>query len=161
MSSEHSSKANEPDKVNSGALAMVLGLVALSTLAVALVVTALVRDEVDKTKDIRDATQENAYRQLKAEQLSELDASPSFIDRAKGVVSIPIDRAMALTLDAIRRNPEKLSPWGPEAMGGAGPEAEAKLPSVPEGTAATQDVATAKSPSENQQTAEKSGAETP
>lgn len=127
MSNHHSSPGNEPDQVNNGALAMVLGLVAFSTLAIALVVTALVRDEVGATKATRDLTQENGVRTLRAGQLGTLEASPSWLDRASGVVSLPIDRAMALTLAAVRQNPYKLSPWAPAAdkgMGGASGQGE-------------------------------------
>lgn len=120
------SNANEPDKVNAGALAVVLILVAFTTLAVALVVTSLVRQETAEVTAERDLSQDRAYRTLKASQLDKLRSeSPSWSDRAKGLILLPIDRAMALTLEAVRENPYALSPGiKPEAMGGAGPEDE-------------------------------------
>ena len=122
------SNANEPDKVNAGALAVVLLLVAFTTLAVALVVTSLVRQETTEVTAERDASQDRAYRTLKASQLDKLRSeSPSWSDRAKGLVLLPIERAMALTLEAVRENPYAVSPGiKPEAMGGAGPEDEKK-----------------------------------
>lgn len=109
MQSAHS--GNEPDSVNSGALSLVLGLVAVSTLAISLVVTALVRDEVQEVNAMRDLTQDADYRQLKASQLGALEAPAQLKDQAQGVVSVPIGRAMALTLEAVRRDPNSLSPW--------------------------------------------------
>lgn len=120
-----SARPNEADNVNSGALATMIALVALATLAIALVVTMLVRQETDSISSSRAGTQENAVRSLKAEQLVELGAQPSWLDRAKGLVSMPIERAMKLTLEAVRKNPRALSPLPPgkedEGMGGAGP----------------------------------------
>lgn len=112
MQSAHS--GNEPDSVNSGALSLVLGLVAVSTFAIALVVTALVRDEVHAVTGVRDLTQDADFRQLKATQLGALEAPAQFKDRGQGVVSVPIARAMAMTLESVRRNPASLSPWTPQ-----------------------------------------------
>src|SRR5690606_6175759 len=63
-------------------------------------------------------------RQLKAEQLAQLGESPTWIDQAKGLVTMPIDSAMTAVLEAIRRRPANLSPGAPlpEGLGGAGPE---------------------------------------
>lgn len=105
---------NEPDSINSGALSLVLGLVAVSTFAIALVVTALVRDETHAVNKERDLTQDAPFRQLKSSQLGALEAPAQYKDRTKGVVSLPIGRAMALTLEGVRRNPTSLSPWTPQ-----------------------------------------------
>jgi hypothetical protein len=107
----HDSRGNEPDQVNNGALAVVLGIVAVATLAVALVVTALVRDEVSGMNALRDVTQDREYRELKNEQLAVLEGPARWMDRAKGVASVPVSRAMALTIEEVRRNPQMLSPW--------------------------------------------------
>lgn len=121
-----SARPNEADNVNSGALATMIALVAFATLGIALVVTMLVRQEVGAAASGRAGTQENAVRSLKAEQQSELRSQPGWLDRAKGLVSMPIEQAMKLTLEAIRKNPRALSPLPPgkedEGMGGAGPE---------------------------------------
>lgn len=102
--------SNEPDEVNSGALATAIVLVAFSTLAIALVVTALVRNTTKEVLVGRDLTQERAIRQLRSEQLASLSAAPAFRDRATGLVGVPIDRAMAIVLADIRANPQAMSP---------------------------------------------------
>ncbi len=117
------SNSNEPDQVNSGALGVILVLVSFAVLAIALFVTSLVRQEVDETSEVRGQGQDRKARDLKNGQLAQLAQSPSFADRAKGLVQIPIDRAMALTLEAVRENPYALSPGvKPDGMGGAGPD---------------------------------------
>lgn len=135
-----SARPNEADNVNSGALATMIALVALATLGIALVVTMLVRQEVGSRESGRAGTQENAVRSLKAEQLVELGAQPSWLDRAKGLVSMPIERAMKLTLEAVRKNPRALSPLPPgkeeEGMGGAGPDQSAAEEAGTGGTSA-------------------------
>lgn len=138
----HDSRGNEPDQVNNGALAVVLGIVALATLAVALVVTALVRDEVGAMKALRDLKQDREYRDLKAEQVGKLEGTARWVDKAKGVVAIPIARAMALTLEDVRRNPSKLSPW----FVGPAPETVPAEGAAPEGATAPAEGAPAVDP---------------
>jgi len=117
------SNANEPDQVNSGALGVILVLVSFAVLGIALFVTSLVRQEVDETSGVRGQGQDRKARDLKNGQLAQLAQSPSFADRAKGLIQIPIDRAMALTLEAVRENPHALSPGvKPDGVGGAGPD---------------------------------------
>ncbi len=115
MQSAHT--GNEPDYVNNGALALVLGLVAVSTAAICMVVYALVRDEVHAVNSARDATQDEPFRHLRAAQQGVLEANPAYKDRATGTVSLPIGRAMSLTLEAVRRDRALLSPWTPGATG--------------------------------------------
>lgn len=116
-------KANEPDRVNTGALSVMIALVAFTTLAVALVVTSLVRQESRDLRAERDSTQDQPLRSLQAEQLSKLTASPSWADRAKGYVTLPLEKAMSLTLRAVQKNPYALTPGlQAEGLGGAGPE---------------------------------------
>jgi len=122
------SKANEPDSVNTGALATTIGIVAFATLGIALYVTSLVREETKVLGDTRQGTQDRPLRELRADQLGVLDATPTWKDRGAGVVTLPIDRAMEWMVEAVRKNPKALSPWQPppkeEAMGGAGPDGE-------------------------------------
>lgn len=132
------SNANEPDSVNTGALATTIAIVALSTLGIALFVTSLVRDQSRTLGDARQGTQERGVRELRADQLGVLEAAPTWKDRAAGVVTLPIERAMDWMVEAVRKNPKSLSPWhppAPEALGGAGPEA-AEAPSGTGGAAA-------------------------
>jgi hypothetical protein len=116
---------NEADEVNSGALAMVIVVVAFATLAVALVVTALVRQELAEVGGRGMDAQDRKYRDGKNEQLSQLSAPPTWADRAKGLIAVPMDRAMELTLEAVRKNPYAMTPGlKPENLGGAGGESD-------------------------------------
>lgn len=95
--------ANQPDHVNSAALATMIALTALATVGAALAVTALVRSEQGDLAAIREEPMSRDVRSLRAEQEGELTAAPAWVDREKGLVSLPIDKAMALTLEDIRR----------------------------------------------------------
>ena len=102
--------SNEVDSVNSGALATVIGIVALSTLGVALVVTALVRDETKTVLSVKDLTQENGVRGLRADQRAQLNALPAWVSKKDKTVSLPIERAMALTVAQVRNDPFAFTP---------------------------------------------------
>ena len=120
--------SNEPDEVNSGALATMIVLVFVATFAVALVVTALVRDETNSLHARGDASQERAFRQLRAEQKLLLNSAPAWVDRGAGVTSVPIEDAMKSVAEAIRSNPYALTPGAKsEEEKKAEAEAEAKL----------------------------------
>lgn len=120
--------SNEPDEVNSGALATMLGILAIATLAVALVVTALVRNERTELLAEKDLSQEHAFRKLRAEQLVSLSGSPSWSDQEHGLAKISIERSMELVVNEVRRNPYALTPAPPkkeEDEEDAGAEGEA------------------------------------
>lgn len=140
------SNANEPDRINTGALATTIGIVAFATLGIALYVTSLVREETKVLGETRQGTQDRGLRDLRADQLGVLEAGPSWKDRATGVVTLPIGRAMDWMVEAVRKDPKALSPWHPpepEAMGGAGPEAS---PTGSGGSSAASDDAERKPP---------------
>jgi hypothetical protein len=124
--------SNEPDSVNSGALAMIIAIVAFVTLAIALVVTALVRQETRELGGKSFDKQDGPYRNGKNEQVTGLSASPTWADKAKGLIAVPIERAIELTLAAVRKNPGALTPGvapvglGGAGAGGAGPLEDAK-----------------------------------
>lgn len=127
--------SNEPDKVNSGALATVVVLLALAMLGVSLTITALVRAETGELGKERLEPAANPFRNLKAEQQSKLNET-SWVDRAKGLVSIPIERAEKLMLGDIKRGHtwvgDKVDEKG---LGGAGGAAGTEQ-AAPEGSAA-------------------------
>ncbi len=122
--------SNEPDKVNSGALATLVVLLALAMLGASLTITALVRVEEAELGAERAAPAENAYRSLRAEQLAKLNAPSAWTDRAKGLVSVPIDRATKLMLGDIRHGRTWVGELPPkkEAPQGSGGEAGAESP---------------------------------
>jgi hypothetical protein len=130
--------SNQVDTVNSGALATIIGIVALSTLGVALTVTALVRDETNSVLSVKDLTQENGVRSLRADQQAQLNALPTWVSKKDQTVSLPIERAMALTVTQVRDNPLALTP------GTKAPEPAATEAAKAEGTAGEAKVESAK-----------------
>jgi hypothetical protein len=105
--------SNQPDKVNNGALASILVITALATFGVALVVTALVREETARLRSEGDAAQERSFRQLRAEQETKLNASAGWVDKEAGLAKVPVGSAQQIVLEAMRDNPLALSPWTP------------------------------------------------
>jgi hypothetical protein len=68
--------------------------------------TALVRceqasNEVEKAAVVGT----RAYQELAATQRAELAEEPQWVDKRAGILSIPIERAMTLVLEDIRRDP--------------------------------------------------------
>lgn len=109
--------ATEDDKINTGALATVVAVGALGMIGVSLAVNALVRHEVGSIGAERDATGEVAYHSVRDAQLKKLSGPSDWTDRAKGQVSVPIDRAMGLVLADLKRSPWNASPAPPPDAG--------------------------------------------
>src|SRR4051812_46713539 len=110
--------ATESDNVNSGALATLLFVGAFATLGIALVVTALVRSETIDEAEKKEVGADRPYRDLVAEQTARMAAPAAYVDRGRGVVSLPIDRAMEITVSGLIKNPNSATP--PAPVGGAG-----------------------------------------
>jgi hypothetical protein len=106
--------SNEPDAVNSGALATMIGLVALATLGTALVVTALVRNETAELSESKNLSQEHSFRKLRAEQQLALVGAPSWSDQENGLVKVSIERSMEIVVTDVSRNPFALTPSPPK-----------------------------------------------
>jgi hypothetical protein len=110
--------ATESDNVNSGALGTLLAVGTIATLGIALVVTALVRTEMSSEAEKKDIGADRPYRDLIAEQTAKMAAPASYVDRGRGLVSLPIDRAMDLTVSGLRKDPNSATP--PAPVGGSG-----------------------------------------
>ncbi len=110
--------ATEPDKVDSGVLGTLVAVLSLGLLATALAVTALVRTEADVIAAERSGTNE-AFAEARGAQEADLNLPPAYMDQAKGIVRLPIDRAMQLVVRDLRRNPESATATKPEANGDA------------------------------------------
>jgi len=110
--------ATESDNVNSGALGTLLAVGTIATLGVALVVTALVRAETSEETAKKELGADRPFRDLVAEQTAKLAQPASYVDRSRGVVSLPIDRAMELTVSGLIKDPNSATP--PAAAGGTG-----------------------------------------
>ncbi len=103
----------EPDKVDSGVLGTLITVLTLGVLATALAVTALVRTNADKLEAERSQTNEE-FASMRGSQEADLNLPPAYIDKEKGTVRLPIDRAMQVVVRDLRRNPESATADKPE-----------------------------------------------
>jgi len=110
--------ATESDNVNSGALGTLLAVGTVATLGIALVVTALVRAEVTNETELKEVGADRPYRDLVAEQTAKMAAPATYVDRGRGLVSLPIDRAMEVTVSGLIKDPNSATP--PAPIGGSG-----------------------------------------
>lgn len=110
--------ATESDNVNSGALGTLLVVGTIATLGIALVVTALVRAETAEETEKKEVGADRPYRDLLAEQTAKMAAPATYVDRGRGLVSLPIDRAMELTVSGLIKDPNSATP--PAPIGGTG-----------------------------------------
>jgi hypothetical protein len=108
--------ATIPDKVNTGALATIVVVGAISMVGISAALTAMVRAEVDTLADQVGAKSNlGPVRELKRTQLAEL-AEPARRDPTTGRAIIPIDRAKDLVVEGIREHPERATdPPPPDA----------------------------------------------
>jgi hypothetical protein len=113
----------EADKQNIGVIVTIVAVGAFAMIAVSLAVTALVRSEVKALSSERSSTADTqTVRELKAGQRLNLSSPAHCADRGKGLVAIPLERAMQLVGEDLRRNPRLATPSLPdkdEADGGA------------------------------------------
>jgi hypothetical protein len=110
--------ATESDNVNSGALGTLVAVGTIAFFGIALVVTALVRAELSEEVEKKEVTADRAYKDLVSEQRAKLDAPAAYVSRESGLVSLPIDRAMELTVEGLKKDPNSASP--PPPVGGSG-----------------------------------------
>jgi hypothetical protein len=123
--------ATIPDKVNTGALATIVAVGAISMVGISAALTAMVRSEVDHRADQVGAKSDlGPVRKLKGIQEAELNA-PAARDPATGRAVVPIERAMDLVVEDLRQHPEHATAPPPpdagkknEAEGDAGAPAE-------------------------------------
>jgi len=125
--------ATEADKQNIAVIGTIVGVGGFAMIAVSLAVTAMVRAEVKDLNSERSSTADlGTVRELKAGQRTVLGGPAHWSDRSKGLVAIPIDRAMQLVAEDLRRNPRLATPYKPgtkaEADAGAGPAAQDDSP---------------------------------
>jgi len=110
--------ATESDNVNSGALGTLLAVGTVAMLGISLVVTALVRSEMTDEAEKKEVGADRPFRDLVAEQTAKMAAPATYVDRGHGVVSLPIDRAMEVTVSGLIKDPNSATP--PAAAGGTG-----------------------------------------
>jgi hypothetical protein len=112
--------ATESDNVNSGALGTLLAVGACATLGIALVVTALVRSETNEEMENKELGADRPFRDLVAEQTAKMAAPAAYVDRGRGLISLPIERAMELTVSGLIKDPNSATPPPPPNEGGTG-----------------------------------------
>jgi len=105
--------ATESDKVNSGALLTMVVVGTFSMVGVCLGVNALVRNEVNAMTAERAAPAERPVRDLQAEQLGKLNAPATWADKGKGLVALPVERAMEVVIADLARDPNTATPPAP------------------------------------------------
>jgi hypothetical protein len=125
-------EGTEADKINTGALGTltVVGLFAMISICAA--VTALVRHDIDIEQSEKDADANDTVVALKAAQRGVLNGPASYLDRGKGLVSLPIEDAKQLVVAELARDPNSATP--PESAASAASAAStpaAKAASVP------------------------------
>lgn len=109
--------ATQADKTNTPVIATIVVVGALSMIAISAMLAALARSEraaLDERQSLHADLETIA--ELRGAQTASLMAAAHWQDKAKGMVAIPIDRAMSLVLDEYRGDPRAASPPPPEGM---------------------------------------------
>lgn len=118
--------ATESDNLNAGAVGTMITVLALAVLATSLVLTALVRGESDA--DAMADTPTSELLAARQSQVDELNQPAAWIDKAQGHVSVPVEKAMELTVGSLKADPQSATPYPPEepdAGADAGADADA------------------------------------
>ncbi|HEX4340194.1 MAG TPA: hypothetical protein VH062_30005 [Polyangiaceae bacterium] len=103
---EPTTDTTEPDDIDVGLIATIAIVGALLVVAIAAALTALVRSE-SAAYGLETGTYANlgAVKRLKIEQRAKLEGPVAWGDKAKGQVTLPIDRAMDMVQKDIQRDP--------------------------------------------------------
>jgi hypothetical protein len=127
----------EADKIHTGALGTLVAVGLFAMLSITAAVTALVRHDVEIEEASKDADANQVVTELKAAQHSALNGPAGYVDRSKGVVSLPIDLAKGLVVRELARDPNSATPPAP-------PKAEPAAAEVTGGGAVDSDAGAAK-----------------
>jgi hypothetical protein len=100
----------EADKINTGALGTLVAVGLFAMLSITAAVTALVRHDIAVEEASKDASANQVVSELKASQHSALNKPAGYVDRGKGVVSLPIDVAKGLVVSELARDPNSATP---------------------------------------------------
>lgn len=119
--------ATEADKQNIGVITTIVAVGTFAMIAVSMAVTAMVRAEVRELGEERSSNADlETVKELKGEQRAGLEQAAHWADKGKGLVAIPLDRAMQLVTRDIQRNPHSATPVMPsqEQPDGGAPASE-------------------------------------
>jgi hypothetical protein len=113
------------DKINAGALGTLVAVGLLAMVSITAAVTALVRHdiEVEESEKASDANQ--VVISLKDSQRGTLSSPAAYLDRGKGLVSLPIDLAKGLVVSELQKDPNSATPAPPAKAEAAATEAAA------------------------------------
>src|SRR3954463_427356 len=100
----------EADKINTGALGTLVTVGLFAMLSITAAVTALVRHDIEAEEAVKDADANQVVVDLKAAQRGSLTGPAKYVDRNKGVVSLPIDIAKGLVVAELQRDPNSATP---------------------------------------------------
>ena len=103
----------EVDKINTGALGTLVAVGLFAMLSITAAVTALVRHDIEIEQASKDADANQVVVALKASQHDQLNGVAKYVDRGKGLVSLPIDLAQSLVVTELERNPNSATPEPP------------------------------------------------
>ena len=101
------------DKVNAGALGTLVAVGLLAMLSITAAVTALVRHDIEVEESEKAADANQVVIGLKDSQRGALNSPAGYVDRAKGIVSLPIDLAKGLVLSELQKDPNSATPAPP------------------------------------------------
>jgi len=153
--------ATEEDRINTGALLTIGAVLAISVVAVAFAVTALVRNEAESITSEKGSTANlRPLRDLREQHTQALGAPPGWVDKESNQVSLPIERAKQLVLEDIRKDPGRATAPPPPDAGAPKTEPDAAAPSTEDGGAPTEET-TADGGAENAPAPEPEGTEAP
>ncbi len=100
----------EADKINTGALGTLVAVGLFAMLSITAAVTALVRHDLEVEEASKDADANQVVVALKASQRGALNGPAAYVDRGKGLVSLPIDLAKGLVVAELERDPNSATP---------------------------------------------------
>ncbi len=103
----------EADKINTGALGTLVAVGLFAMLSITAAVTALVRHDIEVEEASKDADANQVVIALKASQQGALNGPAGYVDRGKGLVSLPIDLAEGLVVTELARDPSSATPPAP------------------------------------------------
>jgi hypothetical protein len=111
------------DKVNAGALGTLVAVGLLAMLSITAAVTALVRHDIEVEESEKAADANQVVIALKDSQRGALNSPAGYVDRGKGLVSLPIDLAKGLVVSELQKDPNSATPPAPPKAGAAATEA--------------------------------------
>jgi hypothetical protein len=103
------------DKINTGALGTLVAVGLFAMISITAAVTALVRHDIDEEEANKATDANQVVTELKAAQRGKLNGPARYVDRGKGLLSLPIDLAKGLVIGELARDPNSATPVKPDA----------------------------------------------